>query len=256
MPASKRLLILGGTEEARCLAAAATQRFGATLAITTSLAGRTRNAAPVAGAVRRGGFGGAAGLAAYLRAEAVDLVIDATHPFAARISAAAVEACRDLALPRLRLTRRPWQAEAGDRWIEVESAAAAAALLPHHGKRVFLTIGRSELAAFAAVEGVAFLVRLIDPPAEQLPVACDVVLGRGPFTFEDERGIIARYAIDLLVTKASGGAATAAKLAAARAASIPVVMIRRPAGSPGAGVERIEDAVEWLEKRLSTSPAP
>lgn len=252
---SKRLLILGGTEEARRLAATVAQRFGAALAITTSLAGRTRNAAPVAGAVRRGGFGGAAGLTAYLRAERIDLVIDATHPFARRISAAALEACRDLAVPRLALTRAPWPREGGDRWIEVDSAAAAAALLPQCGRRVFLTIGRGELAAFAAVEGVAFLVRLIDPPATPLPLACEIILGRGPFTFEQERSIIERHAIDLLVTKASGGAATAAKLAAARAAGIPVVMLRRPDGPDGACVERIEDAMEWLEKRLAISPA-
>lgn len=255
MPVPKRVLILGGTEEARHLAEAATQRFGATLAITTSLAGRTRVAAPVAGAVRRGGFGGAAGLAAFLRTEQIDLVIDATHPFAQRISTAARDACRECVVPHLALTRPPWPREAGDRWIEVDSAADAAAVLPRYGKRVFLTIGRSALGAFASVEGVAFLVRLIDPPATPLPVACDIILGRGPFTFEEERTIIERHAIDLLVTKASGGAATAAKLAAARAAGIPVVMLRRPGSPAVASVERIEDAMEWLEKRLAISPA-
>jgi precorrin-6A/cobalt-precorrin-6A reductase len=254
VPAPKRLLILGGTEEGRRLAEACVVRFGRALAVTTSLAGRTQSAAPVAGAVRRGGFGGAAGLAAYLRAESIDAVVDATHPFAARISAAALDACRDLGVPLLAVTRPAWQRVPGDRWIDVGTAAEAAALLPQAGKRVFLTIGRGELEAFAAVEGAHFVVRLIEPPATQLPLACEVILGRGPFTVDDERGIIARHAIDLLVTKASGGAATAAKLAAARAAGIPVVMLRRPASLAGVQVERIEDAVRWLE-RLAFSAA-
>jgi len=254
VPAPKNLLILGGTEEARRLAQAAGDRFGGALAITTSLAGRTHSAVPVAGAVRRGGFGGAAGLAAYLRAARTDLVIDATHPFAARISAAAISACRDLGLPLLAVTRAEWPREPGDRWIEVGSAAEAAALLPHQGQRVFLTIGRRDLAAFASVTGARFVVRLIDPPATALPFPCAVILGRGPFTFADERSIIERHAIDLLVTKASGGAATVAKLAAARAAGIPVVMLRRPNGSGGgACVGCIEDAVIWLEEWLATS---
>lgn len=248
-PVTKRLLILGGTGEARALAQAVAARFGAALAVTTSLAGRTQHPAPILGAVRRGGFGGTAGLAAYLRAEHVDFVIDATHPFAARISAAAIEACRAVALPLLALARPAWQAEAGDRWIEVDSASAAAALLPQYGRRVFLTIGRGELAAFAAVKDVSFFVRLIEPPPAPLPLVCEIILGRGPFTADEERSIIARHAIDLLVTKSSGGAATAAKLGAARATGIPVVMLRRPRSSGGLQVERIEDAVRWLEEQ-------
>ncbi|HEY3918557.1 MAG TPA: cobalt-precorrin-6A reductase [Stellaceae bacterium] len=250
MPAPKRLLILGGTAEARRLAAAATARFGAALAITTSLAGRTQAAAPIAGGLRRGGFGGAAGLLAYLRKARIDVVIDATHPFAARISESALAACRDADIPLLAVTRPPWRPAPDDRWIEVGSAAEAAALLPARGKRVFLTIGRGELGAFAGIAHVRFLVRLIEPPSTQLPLDCELILGRGPFTLEQERTIIERHAIDLLVTKASGGAATAAKLSAARAVGIPVVMLRRPEPSGGASVERIEDAVEWLEERL------
>jgi precorrin-6A/cobalt-precorrin-6A reductase len=244
-------LILGGTEEARRLAALAVARFGDALAVTTSLAGRTRHAAPIAGALRRGGFGGAAGLACYLRTQHVDLAIDATHPFAARISTAAISACRDAGVPLLAVTRPPWQRGPGDNWIEAASAADAAALLPQYGRRVFLTIGQGELEAFARVAGLYFLVRLIEPPAAPLPLDCDVILGRGPFTFEQERIIIARHAIDLLVTKASGGAATAAKLAAARAVGIPVILLRRPTVLGGTSVARIEDAVEWLERFLA-----
>lgn len=250
MPAPKHLLILGGTEEARRLAAAAVARFGGALAVTTSLAGRTQSPAAIAGAVRRGGFGGADGLIDYLRAEKIDCVIDATHPFAGQISAAARAACDAANLPLLTLTRPAWQREQGDRWIEVATAAEAAALLPRLGKRVFLTIGRRELDAFARTNGVYFLVRLIEPPARQLSFPAEVILGRGPFTFDEERGIMTRHAIDLLITKESGGAATAAKLAAARAAGIPVVMLRRPSAVSGVRVENFEDAIRWLEELL------
>lgn len=256
MPVLKHLLILGGTEEARRLADLAIARFGDTLAVTTSLAGRTQSPTPIAGAVRRGGFGGAEGLIDYLRGTKIDCVIDATHPFAAQISAAARAACAATGVPLLALTRPAWQRETGDRWIDVATAADAAALLPRLGKRVFLTIGRRDLDAFAHTDGVFFLVRLIEPPAAQLPFAAEVILGRGPFTFEEERGIIEGYAIDLLVTKESGGAATAAKLAAARAAGIPVVMLRRPRALSGERVERVEDAVRWLEELLMVSALP
>jgi precorrin-6A/cobalt-precorrin-6A reductase len=252
----KHLLILGGTEEARRLADVAIARFGDALSVTTSLAGRTQSPAPIAGAVRRGGFGGADGLIDYLRAVKIDGVIDATHPFAAQISAAARTACSTAGVPLLVLTRAVWRREPGDRWIDVATAAEAAALLPRLGKRVFLTIGRRALDAFAHIDGVFFLVRLIEPPATQLPFAAEVILGRGPFTFEEERGIIEGYAIDLLVTKESGGAATAAKLAAARAAGIPVVMVRRPSALDGASVELVEDAVRWLEELLMVSTLP
>lgn len=256
MPEPKRLLILGGTAEARRLAEIALQRFGSVLEITTSLAGRTQSATPVAGAFRRGGFGGAAGLADYLRAARIDLMIDATHPFATRISANANEAACKCGVALLAVTRPQWQAQPGDRWIEVGSAAEAATLLPRYGRRVFLTIGRSGLEAFAGVaKEIRFVVRLIDPPTAPLPLACELVLGRGPFTFEQERIIIERYGIDLIVTKASGGRATAAKLAAARAAGIPVVMLRRPNAFGGAGVERIEEAVQWLEGKLGLQEA-
>ena len=255
MPAPKRLLILGGTGEARQLAAAVRARFGDALLVTTSLAGRTQTTAPIAGTVRRGGFGGAAGLANFLRAERIDCLIDATHPFAARISATASEACRDTGVPLLALTRPSWERGEDDRWIVVASAAEAAALLPRAGQRVFLTIGQRDLDAFATIEGVYFLVRLIEPPATPLPLACDVILGRGPFTFADERSIIARHAIDLLVTKESGGAATAAKLAAARAAGIAVVMLRRPDRASGTCVESVEEALQWLGQRLAMGAA-
>jgi len=250
-PDRRHLLILGGTAEARALAAAATARLGRRLRVTTSLAGRTRQVATLAGEIRRGGFGGAAGLAAYLGAAPIHFVIDATHPFAVRISQAARTACRSLGLPLLTLARPAWAQQPGDRWIEVADAAAAARILPGIGRRAFLTIGRSALEAFAGLTDMYFLVRLVDPPEAALPFrAYDVILGHGPFTLAEERGIMARHAIDVLVAKASGGDATAAKLEAARRDAIPVVMLRRPADESGDRVAGVEDALSWLAARL------
>lgn len=245
------LLILGGTAEARHLAERATADFDQRLGVTTSLAGRTRNPAAVAGAVRRGGFGGSEGLAAYLRDASVDLVIDATHPFATRISAAAISACRTLGVPLLALSRPRWAPQPGDHWIEVASAAEAAALVPTLGPRVFLTIGHSALAAFAGIDRAHFVVRMVDPPAAALPLpSYELILARGPFTVAAERLIMERHAIDVLVAKASGGGAVAPKLEAARGLGIPVILLRRPEGERGERVERIEDALAWIGHKL------
>ena len=248
------LLILGGTAEARALAEASTALFGARLRVTTSLAGRTQSTQALAGEVRRGGFGGVEGLADYLRAAAIDAVIDATHPYALRISTAAKTACGALDLPILVLTRPAWVKEEGDRWIEVADTAAAAAQLPELGSRAFLTVGQRGLDAFSPLAGTYFLVRLVDPPAAPLPLpACDLILDRGPFTFAGEMLIMQRHAIDVLVTKASGGAATAPKLAAARDLGIPVVMLRRPVAEESPSAVRVEDALAWIERRLTLS---
>src|SRR6185312_5699861 len=158
-----RILLLGGTAEAAALARAIPARFGAGVQVTTSLAGRTERPVPVPGAVRIGGFGGSEGLAAYLHAEEIAFVIDATHPFAARISAHARAAAEALGLPRLMLLRPPWRRQPLDRWIEVEDAAAAAAIVGKLGRRAFLTVGAGDLAAFAGIEDVRFLVRLVAP---------------------------------------------------------------------------------------------
>lgn len=250
----RHLLILGGTGEARVLAAEAKARFGQDLRVTTSLAGRTQSGPALAGEVRRGGFGGSEGLAAYLHEAAIDLVIDATHPFATRISAAARAACQSLGVPLLALIRPAWVPQRGDRWIEAAGAAEAAAIVQRLGRRAFLTIGHSELAAFSAVAGVHFLVRLVDPPAMPLPLAShEVILGRGPFTVAEEILIMTRHEIDVVVAKASGGGSTVAKLEAARTLCIPVVMLRRPSAAPGDCVERVEDALLWLERRLAPS---
>ncbi len=243
-----RLLILGGTGEAAALACrVAADRPG--LEVITSLAGRTGSRPAVPGRVRVGGFGGAAGLAAFLRAEAVDAVIDATHPFAVRISAHAAAACAETSVPRLALVRPSWRLRDGDLWIMADTAGAAAARLPDLGRRAFLTVGIGELAAFADRPGVHYLVRLIASGPVPLP-ECDVVPGRGPFRVEDEIALMRRHAIDVLVTKESGGDATYAKIAAARALSLPVLMIRRPPPPAGTAVGDAEAAVAWLDRVL------
>jgi precorrin-6A/cobalt-precorrin-6A reductase len=251
---TQRLLILGGTGEAAALARAAVVRFGDALAVTTSLAGRTERPGPIPGQVRIGGFGGPAGLAAYLRDHEIERLIDATHPFAARISSEARAACDIAGVPRLILLRPPWRRHPLDRWIEVDDMEAAAGIVARIGRRAWLTIGVGEVAAFSAVTGVRFLVRLVDPPRRPLPLRfCQIVIGRGPFALAGERHLIARHAIDVMVCKASGGAATEAKLVAARDYSLPVVMVRRPPPEPGELVEDVDEALDWLVRPAAFS---
>jgi precorrin-6A/cobalt-precorrin-6A reductase len=250
--APRHVLILGGTGEARRLAAllAADPAF----APTSSLAGRVAEPRLPEGRVRLGGFGGADGLARRLREERVDAVVDATHPFADTISAHAAEAARTVRLPLLVLRRPGWTPEPGDRWHWADSVPDAAALLPGLGSRAFLTTGRGDLAAFtAAAPGLFLLARSVDPPEPPPPPHVRVLLARGPFTVEGERALLREHRIDVLVTKDSGGAATAPKLAAARAAAIPVLIVRRP--PPPQAVPVVASpaaAVAWL--RLAVIP--
>jgi len=254
MPTPNRyhLLILGGTAEGAALAQAAIDAFGDRLRVTTSLAGRTEQPGPLPGAVRIGGFGGPAGLTSFIAAQAVDLLVDATHPFADQMARHAREAAEAAQIPRLMLIRPAWRRHPLDRWIEVGDVPGAAAVVPRAGRRVFLTVGPSELEAFARLEDRFFLVRMIDPPREPVPlVDHEIVLGRGPFTVAGERQLMRRHAIDVLVAKASGGAATEAKITAARELSIPVVMVRRPLPERGERVDSVEAAVVWLRRRLA-----
>jgi len=198
--------------------------------------------------MRIGGFGGATGLIDYLRDQRIDLLIDATHPFATQISHHAARAAQTCGLPHLLLVRPPWEAEAGDHWIAVESIATAVAVLPSVAQRVFLTIGRQELAAFAALQDLWFLMRMIDPPLPETPMPPGLlVLERGPFTLEDERQLLTTHAIEALVSKNSGGDATYAKLIAARELGLPVVMIQRPPMPAGEQVADVEQALAWVE---------
>jgi precorrin-6A/cobalt-precorrin-6A reductase len=255
--AATRILLLGGTVEAASLARAIVARFGNRVALTTSLAGRTERPVAVTGDVRIGGFGGADGLAAFLRDDAIGLVIDATHPFADRISAHARSACETARVARLMLLRPPWKRHPLDRWIEVDDLAAAASVVGKIGRRAFLTVGSSEVAAFASAVEVRFLVRMIDAPSCPLPLRFyEIVLGRGPFTLAAERHLLQRYAIDVVVCKASGGDATEAKVIAAREASLPIIMVRRPPAEPGEVVASVEAALDWVAARIEAPPLP
>jgi len=244
---AQHLLILGGTAEAADLARAAPARFGDALRVTSSLAGRTERPGPLPGEVRIGGFGGPKGLAAYMIEHGVDRLIDATHPFAPRISAEARLACDEARIPRLLLLRPPWRRHPLDRWIEVDSMEAAASSVGRIARRAWLTIGSRGIACFAGATTVRFVVRLVDPPRQPLPLRFyQVVVGRGPFSLAEERHQLERHAIDALVCKASGDTATETKIVAARELGIPVIMVRRPSPEPGEAVESIEAALDWL----------
>jgi precorrin-6A/cobalt-precorrin-6A reductase len=249
VPDSRRLLILGGTGEARQLADALAARDG--LTVITSLAGRTVAPLRPAGELRIGGFGGVEGLAGYLRSAQIDLVIDATHPYAAAISRHAVAAAEATGRPLLRLERTAWQAEAGDHWIEVDSLAAAALAAPSLGRRIFLTIGVKELAAFTELPDIWFLVRLVAAPEQPPPLlSYDIILGRGPFATAAEHRLLREHRIDLIIAKNSGGTATHGKIVAARELGLPVMLLRRPTLPVAETVGSIEQAVAWIGKAL------
>jgi precorrin-6A/cobalt-precorrin-6A reductase len=246
---SLQILILGGTGDAARLAAGinADPKF----AVTTSLAGRTDNPKKLAGKVRVGGFGGIAGLVDYLRESKIDVLVDASHPFAAQIRRHAMAAAAKAKIPLLRLERTAWPKTRGDRWHEVADLAEAAKLTPKLGQRAFLTVGRKELTAFSEVAGVHFLVRLVDPPPTPLPLAdFEIMLERGPFDETEELQLMRVRHIDLVIAKNSGGDATYGKIAAARELKIPVILQRRPplpsGYAPSATVETAEAAMAWL----------
>ena len=245
----ERLLLLGGTREAVELARALDGDPG--IETTYSLAGRTRRPAPVPAAVRSGGFGGPDGLEAYLREAGIGLVVDATHPYAAAISAHAAIACNLASVPRLVLHRPPWTRHPEDRWVEVPDAESAARALPALGKRALLTVGSRGLAPYVKEEDVTFVVRAVEPPAPALdPARFEVVLSRGPFELDAERRLLDSRAIDVVVSKNSGGAAARPKLEAARALGLPVVMIARPPPPPGERVESVAAARAWIEAHI------
>jgi precorrin-6A/cobalt-precorrin-6A reductase len=232
-----RVLILGGTTEASAIARALAgdPRFAPVL----SLAGRTRSPVPPPIPWRVGGFGGAEGLAAYIRQERIAALIDATHPFAARMKANAAQAN----VPRVAVLRPAWHAQSGDRWTEVPDMPGAFAALGPQPRRVFLAVGRLELAAFGPPH--TYLIRSIDPPAI-LPSNATAITARGPFTEAAELALLTQHRIEVLVTKNAGGDATAAKLTAARALGVPVVMVARPPPPEPPIVPDAAAALDWL----------
>ena len=247
------LLILGGTTEATAIAnaLAGDARFAATL----SFAGRTQRPLAQAIPTRTGGFGGVAGLAAYLRQHRIDALIDATHPFAAQMTAHAVEAARRTATPLLVVLRPAWTPEPGDLWTEVASMADAAAALGPVSRRVLLTAGLKDLTPFAATPWHDYIVRSIEqPPPGLLPPSALFVAARGPFEIAGERRLLIEHRIEVIVTKNSGGGATEAKLQAARELRLPVVMLARPPVPQAEIVLAAGAALAWLEARHAAAP--
>jgi precorrin-6A/cobalt-precorrin-6A reductase len=242
----RRILILGGTTEARRLAERLAERRD--LAVTLSLAGRTANPAAQAVPVRIGGFGGAEGLARHLAAERIDALIDATHPYAAIMSANAAQAAASTGVPLLALRRPPWTPVAGDRWIDAENTRAAVAALGGMPRQVFLALGRKDLAPFEEAPQHHYLVRSVDPVEPPLAVPnASYVTGRGPFTEADDRTLLDAHGIEIVVAKNSGGSATYSKIAAARSLGLAVILLRRPRLPQVPAVATIADALAWID---------
>ncbi|WP_421590110.1 cobalt-precorrin-6A reductase [Shinella sp. M27] len=247
----RRILILGGTTEARDLADRLGERPD--LAVTLSLAGRTLDPAPQPVPVRTGGFGGAEGLVTHLASHAIDLVIDATHPFAKQISANARTASAATGIPLLRLERLGWEEVSGDRWTRVASVTDAVMALGEVPRRVFLTIGRQEAKAFAAAPQHHYLVRSVDPVDPPLDVPdAQYLLARGPFAVENEIALLRAHRIDVVVSKNSGGEATRGKIVAARLLGLPVLLIERPAVADDHRAETVEDALRLADHLLAS----
>ena len=252
--AAPPILVLGGTGEARTLVDRLAQAGHRDVRL--SLSGATQTPAlPAAGLVRTGGFGGAQGLADYLKRERIALLIDASHPYAAQITAHAHTAAQQAGLPLLRFSRLPWTACTGDRWITAADHRQAADMLARFGARCFLSIGRKEVAAYADCRDQWFLIRSIEPPDPgAAPARHRWISARGPFDMAAEAALMREERIDCLVTKNSGGDATYGKIAAARLLGLPVVMIDRPPTPQDCTTtESIDDTLGWVTQQLSGS---
>jgi precorrin-6A/cobalt-precorrin-6A reductase len=249
-----RILILGGTTEARLLGERLARRGD--LDVTLSLAGRTAAPVPHAVPVRVGGFGGATGLADYLAAERFDALIDATHPYATVISQNAATAARDTGMPFVALRRAPWRAVAGDRWIEVDDTAAAVRAIGEESRNVFVALGRNDLAPFTGAPQHRYLVRSVDPVEPPLPLPhVSYITARGPFSEADDRALMTAHKIEAVIAKNSGGNAAYGKIAAARALGIDVILVRRPPEPEAPAVETIDAAIAWLDHALTSAMA-
>jgi precorrin-6A/cobalt-precorrin-6A reductase len=246
-----RLLILGGTSEASALARQLADKPD--IASILSLAGATAHPAQAPIPQRVGGFGGAEGLTAFLVRERIDAVVDATHPFAWRMSANALAACRTNDTPLVVFTRSPWARHAGDRWIEVAAIEEAVDALGEAPRTVFLTQGRLQLAAFARAPQHRYIVRAIDrPPEIDALLDCKLILKRGPFSLADEATLMRDEGVEALVTKNSGGRATYAKIEAARALGIEVVILRRPPAPEAETLHDLDAVLAWIAAHRET----
>jgi precorrin-6A/cobalt-precorrin-6A reductase len=249
-----RVLILGGTTEARLLGERLARRGG--LDVTLSLAGRTTSPVPHAVPIRVGGFGGAGGLADYIVKERVGALIDATHPYATMISKNASAAARQTGVPFVVLRRAPWKAVGGDRWTEVDDTRAAVEALGETTRRVFVALGRNDLVPFAVAPQHFYLIRsvdLVDPP---LPLPrVSYLTERGPFSEAHDDALMTGHKIDIVIAKNSGGDAAYGKIAAARALGVEVIILRRPQVSEGPAVHSIDDVIAWLDHTLTPAVA-
>lgn len=254
--AGKRVLILGGTAEALKAADRLNDRSGIT--VISSLAGVTRNPRLPKGETRTGGFGGVDGLVSFLRDKNIAAVLDATHPFAAQISKHASKACARAGVPVLHLSRPPWEQGYGDDWRLFASAGETAIWLDGSplpdGATVFLTIGRTELAAFAGIPRLDFISRSIEAPGPAVAAVGRTILERGPFSLESEERLMVENDIACLVAKNSGGAASYPKIEAARNLGLPVLMITPPPPPPGMAAEDVDTAIEWALGTLGLVP--
>jgi precorrin-6A/cobalt-precorrin-6A reductase len=251
---SPHVLILGGTTEARELGQALQARD---LTVKMSLAGRTAAPAAQAVPVRRGGFGGAEGLAEYLGARHIDFLIDATHPYAATISMNAVRAAECTNTPILGLRRPAWRPVPGDVWIDVADTEDAVRALGNLPRRVFLALGRQELAPFNSAPQHFYVVRSVDPVDPPLAVPrAHYILARGPFSEHDDRAVFESFSIDAVVAKNSGGEATYSKIAAARSLGLPVFMLERPPPPDCPSVATVAEAVAWLDHEVLRLAVP
>jgi precorrin-6A/cobalt-precorrin-6A reductase len=239
-----RALILGGTGNANALAAALAR---AKIDAIYSYAGRTQIPLPHALPTRTGGFGGAAGLADFIREAEITHVVDATHPFAAEMSRNAAIACAATGVPLLALERAPWTTTTGDRWIEVPDIAGAVAALPDPPARVFLAIGRQHVAPFAEKPQHAYTLRFVDAPDGALPLPdSELIVARGPFTCEGDLVLMRDRHIEWIVARNAGGDGARAKIDAARELGLPVIMIARPELAERPRVESVEEVLAWL----------
>jgi precorrin-6A/cobalt-precorrin-6A reductase len=249
-----KILILGGTAESRALAGALAGRRD--LSATLSLAGRTVKPAPQPVPVRVGGFGGAEGLARYLRDERIEALIDATHPYAAIISANAARAAEAANVRLLALRRAPWVEREGDQWIGAATIEAAVEALGQAPRRVFLALGRKEIEPFAAAPQHTYIVRSVDPVDPPLAVPHAIYLtARGPFSEANDRALLERHRVDVVVAKNSGGDASYGKIAAARALHLPVIVLARPALPDVESVETVDEVVAWLDHAVTAAAA-
>jgi len=239
------VLILGGTREARLLA----ETLAPLCPVTSSLAGRTGDPAPLQGRVRIGGFGGVDGLIAYLKAERPTHMIDATHPYAARMGRNAILAAAAQGIPLLRLDRPAWQRKEGDHWLEFPDLESLARGLPMLGRHALVTLGGADLATLSLAQGMRLTLRTIDsPPVMPDHPDCTLLQARGPFDFGGEVALLSRLGIDILVSRNAGGNATGAKIEAARHLGLPVAMLARPERMAAERVGTVEEAIVWLRR--------